>query len=188
MMLTSNNDVPNGQANGSRVRLQRVSVRPGERETVIELSSGTRIRTYLANQILSLTLCHEVEDIIPREFEITPAKCSFRAHARIMEDDKTVLMKGVQFEVISNSVTTGHKLQGSSLDRLVVMELYYGKNWIYVILSRVRTMKGLFLTEPLSTDLAKYAMSENMKSMIARFQQQCGLHLFSDDDYIEYLD
>jgi hypothetical protein len=55
-----------------------------------------------------------------------------------------------QIPVNSNIATTGHKLQGMTKDGLVVNEWDYRcANWVYVVLSRVRTRKGLFLTKPL---------------------------------------
>ena len=43
--------------------------------------------------------------------------------------------------------TTGHKLQGMSKDTLIVNDWNYRcANWVYVVLSRVRRRKGLFLT------------------------------------------
>jgi hypothetical protein len=52
-----------------------------------------------------------------------------------------------------------------------------------VILSRVHTCAGLFLSEPLSLDLDQYAMSEDMKHMICEFQERIGLRLFENDEY-----
>jgi hypothetical protein len=92
-------------------------------------------------------------------------------------------MKGFQFPFISNSATTGHKLQGCTLTELAVFEHYYGQNWMYVVLSRVRTMKGLYLAAPLSENLSKYAMSKNMKDMIESFQNRIGLPIYSESDY-----
>ena len=55
-----------------------------------------------------------------------------------------------QFAVNSNVATTGHKLQGMSKDALIVNSWNYGfANWIYVVLSRVRTLSGLYLCAPL---------------------------------------
>ena len=57
-------------------------------------------------------------------------------------------MKITQFGVNSNIATTGHKLQGTSKDQLIVASWNYScPNWVYVVLSRVRTLKGLFLCE-----------------------------------------
>lgn len=55
-----------------------------------------------------------------------------------------------QFGVNSNIATTGHKLQGMSKDKLIVCSWNYSfDNWIYVVLSRVRTLSGLYLCERL---------------------------------------
>jgi len=55
-----------------------------------------------------------------------------------------------QLNVISNIGTTGHKLQGSSKENLIVFKFdYRTKNWIYIVLSRVKTFQGLFLLEKL---------------------------------------
>ena len=50
-----------------------------------------------------------------------------------------------QFEFLINNATTGHKLQGMSKYILVVTDYWYKTiNWVYVVLSRLRTLKGLF--------------------------------------------
>ena len=50
-----------------------------------------------------------------------------------------------QFGILINNATTEHKLQGISKDILVVTEYWYKTiNWVYVVLSRVRTLKGFF--------------------------------------------
>ena len=55
-------------------------------------------------------------------------------------------MKIVQFGINTNRATTGHKLQGMSKNFLFAMDYNYStENWIYVILSRVREMKGFIL-------------------------------------------
>ena len=58
-----------------------------------------------------------------------------------------------QFPVNTSKATTGHKLQGSSKDVIIISSWPKGalfKNWEYTVLSRVRTLDGLYLFEPLS--------------------------------------
>ena len=43
----------------------------------------------------------------------------------------------VHFPVVLNHATTGHKLQGKSLDALVIAQWSRTKNWAYVVISRV---------------------------------------------------
>jgi hypothetical protein len=186
MMLVHNKDVPCGQANGSRVLLLTVQVRVGEHPFIIDLS-GTNIRAYYASQILSLTVRHEINDITPETFEVACKTFAFCATITLDDQKQSVLMKGNQFPLISNSATTGHKLQGCTLLELAIFEQFYGQNWMYVFLSLVRTMKGLYLAVPLSEDLSKYAMPDKMKEMIAGFQRRLGLLIYSETDYLNYL-
>ena len=54
-----------------------------------------------------------------------------------------------QLPVNTNDGTTAHKLQGSSKVKLIVHNWKYSHGWVYTVLSRVRTIKGLFLSKKL---------------------------------------
>jgi hypothetical protein len=62
------------------------------------------------------------------------------------------------FPVNINTSSTGHKLQGRSKDIVIVSSWPKLKNnicfrnWEYVVLSRVRTLKGLFLFHPIDME------------------------------------
>ena len=62
------------------------------------------------------------------------------------------------FPVNLNNATTGHKLQGMSLDALIVPSLLSKKlsalfkNWEYVALSRVITLSELYLLGKIDED------------------------------------
>ena len=71
---------------------------------------------------------------------------------------------------ISNARTI-HKLQGRSLENVLVNSWQYQDNWIYVALSRVRTLKGLFLRRPLEHSRCK-PMSDEIKRFMARLRQK----------------
>jgi len=49
----------------------------------------------------------------------------------------------------TGSPITGNKLQGLTKDSVIVYSLNRNTNWIYVVLSRVRTLKGLYLMKRL---------------------------------------
>ena len=67
-----------------------------------------------------------------------------------------------QFNTIDNIATTGHKLQGVSLDNLVINTWNYGcPNWVYVALSRVRKLAGLVLNIPLYKTKKTIAQHKN---------------------------
>ncbi len=82
-----------------------------------------------------------------------------------------------QIPANSNDATTGHKLPGMSKDVIVVRSwparglTAMFKNWEYVILSRVCTLSGLYLVEPIdmenlikpSSELKKYIENARQK-------------------------
>jgi hypothetical protein len=82
-----------------------------------------------------------------------------------------------------NSATTGHKLLGCTLPELAVFEQCHGQNWMYIVLPRMRTMSGLYLSEPLSTDLGKYDMSVEMQNMTAGFRDHIGIKEYTEEQY-----
>ena len=103
-------------------------------------------------------------------FRLSPTKSTAYVHVSL--DDamiKRKVLKGVsmtQLPINMNDATTGHKLQGMSKDKLIVVSWSFIPNWIYVVLSRVRTLDGLFLLKPLSTDC------------LDKFQVPCELQAF----------
>jgi hypothetical protein len=52
-----------------------------------------------------------------------------------------------------NHATTGHKLQGKTVKSLVIAVWSKVKNWAYVVISRVKTLSGLFLVNPIPEDI-----------------------------------
>ena len=76
-----------------------------------------------------------------------------------------------QLPINMNDGTTGHKLQGMSKDSLIIVSWSWKPNWIYVVLSRVRTLKGLFLLKPLPTDcLHKFEVPLDLQAFERRMK------------------
>ncbi len=76
-----------------------------------------------------------------------------------------------------NNGTTGHKLQGMSKDVIIVSSWPTGgllkifKNWEYVVLSRVCTLSGLYLVDPI--DMEKlFNPSSQLRSYIDKIKQK----------------
>jgi hypothetical protein len=64
----------------------------------------------------------------------------------------------VQFPINNDLATTSHKLQGMTKKYLIVASLNYSTaNWIYVVLSRVTTLNGLFLLQPLKKKIQHFS-------------------------------
>jgi hypothetical protein len=49
-----------------------------------------------------------------------------------------------QFPINLSLAITGHKLQGMTLDMLILCETNMTPNWLYVLLSQVTSLKGFF--------------------------------------------
>jgi hypothetical protein len=80
-------------------------------------------------------------------------KVKYPVTERGRETRVTTTMDLTQFPVVGNFATTGHKLQGKSVNQLVIAEWSTVKNWAYVVLSRVRTLAGLFLEKTIPYDI-----------------------------------
>ena len=133
----------------------------------VRLHNGTTVLGAFSSNVSSIRLCHENPDVMPQSFEVVMQPHTFTC--KIEQPDGDCLftkMKGSQFPIISNSATTGHKLQGASLARLLINSWHYGRNWVYVALSRVVNLNGLHIKEPLSYDLQKYEKPEDMRKML----------------------
>ena len=61
-------------------------------------------------------------------------------------------MKLKQFPVNLASARTVHKLQGQSIKNIFISSWDYTGNWIYVVLSRCNTIKGIFMRKKLNHD------------------------------------
>jgi hypothetical protein len=120
-------------------------------------------------------------------FKLEPKKHSFTANCPKPEALRTgqsktekIKMSAILFPLISNNATTGHKLQGASKDAIYIACFTHGaRNWPHVVLSRVRTRKGLFLREPLDpsehfeSDLKLDAMTSRFRTLKALAQSDC---------------
>ena len=91
------------------------------------------------------------------------------------KSDKFAL-KANQLPFVVNNATMGHKLQGSGVDKLFVHSWSYVQNWVYVMLSRVTTMEGLFLHRRLSRDLRKYAVPDEYQRFVRLMQHWAPLY------------
>ena len=92
--------------------------------------------------------------------------------------------------IICNISTTGHKLQGKTLDHLVINSFAYNcTHWVYVVLSRVRQLDNLILNQKL--DIHR---NYNAKPELVRWEKDMKNNIeaytFKDrgkSDYEEYL-
>ena len=76
-----------------------------------------------------------------------------------------------QFPINIANARTIHKLQGRSLSSILISVWDYTGNWVYVALSRVCTLDGLFLRLPLVQHKCK-AMSAEVRSFMDRLRDK----------------
>ena len=81
-----------------------------------------------------------------------------------------------------DNATTGHKLQGSSVDSLFVHQWSTKKNWNYVVLSRVRTRNGLLCRGPIPRASTIYKVPVSLTRMINKFRLRSPTY-WSEEDY-----
>jgi hypothetical protein len=194
VMLTSNTNVREGQANGSQAIVEKVVLKCGVQARKVLISGNVRLTAVKATEVSHLVLRHCNARIEPATFRVFPRQHTVKANLlkpRALQltgnDREKVDMKALQVPIVVNNATTGHKLQGSGVDCLFVHNWSYVTNWVYVILSRVRTQKGLFLRKPLSTNLTKYAVPEGLIKMMRKFSSKLASQ-WTDDEYEELFD
>lgn len=155
MMGTSNDDVRNGVANGTTSLFKKVVFKPGKKPTPMKLY-GYWIYSVDAEDVEHL-LMEWHESRFEGRFIVKARSSGFRVAFPIVEDGRKMKVKtGIslfQFPLLLNHATTGHKLQGKSLDTLIIAEWSRLKNWAYVVLSRVRSLAGLYLMTPIPDDI-----------------------------------
>ena len=133
-----------------------------------------KVPATFASCVKSAIFEHVNKNVQPQTFSMEPKK--FHAKVALPNSPKLMSSKNpkhrsiipielIQLPVVSNTATTGHKLQGSGVKNLLVSEWFHEASWIYVILSRVETRKGLFLRSELKT---KHGDSQDTRSFVKK--------------------
>ena len=181
VMLTENEDVARGLANGTKALVKEVKLKEGEQLSYARLANGTLVRAVFASQVDAISLVHCNPNIRPPVFETKAKQVSFEAMVPMPRglalpgEKERIPMSGNQFAFVSNAATTGHKLQGSTLDSLFVHTWRYAGNWVYVVLSRVKSLDGLYMRVPLTRDLSRYKGQPELEEALRRLRERCPL-------------
>lgn len=172
LMGTENTNVSSGVANGTCATFEQAIFKTGKKAKPIKLY-GKWVYSIDIDDVSHLIL-RWTDSQYRGTFKVFPKKGSFAVrfpiwddHGRIKRLNQTLNI--THFPVLLNYATTGHKLQGKSLDHLIISEWNATENWAYVVLSRVRTLDGLFLFEPIPLDI-NFEPSEKYKNMMKRLR------------------
>jgi PIF1-like helicase len=180
LMLVSNEDVPNGHANGTRVLLEAVVLNEG---SILETASFDGYKCHVVGASSVKHLVCSLAGNPSKMFIIQAKKLNCKVRATIPRNEINDIplkvsvnfaMTITQFPVLVNCATTGHKLQGQTKDTLFIMVWSAVRNWNYVALSRVRTRKGLYLFSPLPANTS-FAIHDDLQTMYATLRVQSPL-------------
>jgi hypothetical protein len=156
MMVNDNIDVHNGIANGTTAEFVKAILKPGAKLQPMQMF-GYWVNTVTVDEVDQLEFEWQDYDRFKGKFRVSAIKGVFNVKFPVTEMGKEVrvgtTIEITQFPAVVNFATTGHKLQGKSMDKLLIAEWSNVKNWAYVVLSRVRTLAGLFLETPIPADL-----------------------------------
>ena len=138
--------------NGTQCKCKRVKLNKGARPTWKNWD-GHKVFTVLANEVEFVEFEHypSTPKGATKTFQLKPEKVGVTIDFPLTSHKNGLRIKlgkvnVTQLPVNCNIATTGHKLQGMSKDALIINSWGYGfENWVYVVLSRVRTRAGLVL-------------------------------------------
>ena len=153
-MINSNARITDNLANGTPCRGMYLQLKAGIHFTK-KCCDGYMVNTVYANEVDYMICMYEgKKDNDPdKYFKIYPETLSVKIKMKTLMNFKLKGIYATQFGLNDNIATTCHKLQGVSLDSLVVDSFNYGlKNWVYVVLSRVTTRNGLVLCKNLTVN------------------------------------
>jgi hypothetical protein len=155
-MVTENEDVLHGKANGTTCTFQKVRFKSGVEPEKIQMY-GYWVYAIAMEDVESMEVRWQDCDFFSGNFHMKPKVGKFRVKYPISELGlNTRIQTSIELQylsVIVNHATTGHKLQGKTVESLVIAQWSKVKNWAYVVLSRVKTLDGLFLMKPIPEDI-----------------------------------
>ena len=182
-MMRINQNVKKGVANGTTATL---------RDVILAENAEVRI-TSVSNQHVFAVFADEVECLIfehnlkgwktdKTSFPSLPAGCFPLTHntktttVPLGMYDEKLTVKTTLFPCELATVLTGHKMQGQTLQSIVLGNLlgkhkYGSTGWIYVILSRVTTISGLHVMTRLEEEPKKYRSRKDVKDEMKRLGQ-----------------
>jgi hypothetical protein len=172
LMLTENEDVLKGKANGTTCLFRKLILKPGARAEKIQMY-GYWVNSISIEDVEFMVLRWEDCDHFAGNFQLKPKVGTFRVKYPICEFGlNTRIQTSIELQylsVIVNHATTGHKLQGKTVVSLVIAQWSKVKNWAYVVLSRVKTLDGLFLMKPIPEDI-DFAPAADYLDMMAHLR------------------
>lgn len=176
VMLCDNTDVEHGVANGSLGRIQQVRITKQNQDKHLGtiVIDGYKLKCIDSEHVeaieIFMTDTEQVYALKAEKLQSTVQMPLKFPGAKGTERVGTVV-ELLQFPVTIDHATTVHKLQGRSVRSLFVINWSYRTNWVYTALSRVKTLKGLFLRRKIDRR-KNFAVPREFLQMIDHMQQK----------------
>ena len=174
-MVNDNIDVKDGIANGTCCTFEKAVLKPGRNVHKMKVH-GRWVYAVDIDDVDHIVLRFDksYHPTYQGTFKLRPRERRFLVEYPIEGGfgGKTRLPVNVQlnhFPILGNFATTGHKLQGKTMKNLVIAEWRDTENWAYVVLSRVKTLAGIFLLEALPETIS-FAPAPEYLSMMERLR------------------
>jgi len=156
-MCITNENLNEGRGNGTLCKCVKVKLKQNGAERRCKNWDGKKVWAVTVDSVEWIEFVHypTPHGAKARSFKLTPQSFSSTINFPLTQDINVKLGNAIitQIPINANIATTVHKLQGMSKDSLIITEWNYKcSNWIYVVLSRVRSLKGLYLLKPLSLE------------------------------------
>jgi len=180
---TSNDDVSNKLSNGTMGVLTSIVLLPQARIRMVALDSleTLTVHAVYASEVEQLVFMHAVKDfqqvkafpsLGPGQFPVCAVTSTRKFNVGA---SKPISARVTQFQVGLACVMTGHKLQGQSLEQIILGDLsamhkYGTTGWLYVVLSRAKTLEGLYTLVLLDPDPANYKLRADVLQEMRRLR------------------
>ncbi|KAL7450493.1 hypothetical protein ACHAWC_005221 [Mediolabrus comicus] len=173
MCITNDDLEEEGRGNGTGCKVVSVKLKKNGKERKWKNWEGRKVWTVSVDDVEWVEYEHSPSPPKGRasRFRLTPREFNARIDFPLHEHLPPIKVGNAvvrQIPVNSNVATTGHKLQGMSKDIIIINSWNYAcENWVYTVLSRARTRKGLYLNHPL--DLTK---DFNVPEKLLQFEER----------------
>jgi PIF1-like helicase len=193
VMLPTNINVEMGQANGTQATVEQIVLKPNIQPIRTLIGGVIPVAAVFASQVEYIVLRHANAKIDQALFNIQPKRHSFKLKLPSSQQLQKKItyfdanMRAIQLPILQNNATTGHKLQGSGVESLFVHKWSNVTNWNYVMLSRVKSMTGLYAGDRLPVlDMTIYKLKPAYETMMSKFRTKMAVVL-TDEDYANIL-
>jgi hypothetical protein len=164
VMVTENIDVKKCIANGAMCKFKGLTLKDGISlaDLKIIIVDEFHVRCAEVSQVESIQL--ELDENLPQEngsprvinlvakeyYAKVKYPITFQSSIRHNTQRRHKRIKLTQFSINIAHARTVHKLQSRSVENILISSWDYTGNWVYVVLSRCRTMNGIFIRHKLN--------------------------------------